>query len=214
MRTKPVIWIEGIIGSGKTTLADALAKKLNFRPIHEPVETNPYLGCFYQDPKRWAYPMQLHLLAERYGLQKLAVGEALSGDRYEGVILDRGLPGDRVFAKLHVQEGNISELEWGTYERFYEIMASDLRPPALIVFLDVDPRVAFNRVNKRARQAENGLPIEYLEKLHRGYLDLLSEIESGRHLWSRGMDVLRWPWNTDDLPVDPIAKIINQRFGL
>lgn len=214
MKTKPIVWIEGIIGSGKTTLADKLAEALSFRPIHEPVETNPYLGVFYQDPKRWAYSMQLHLLAERYGLQKLAVGEALSGEVYRGVILDRGLPGDRVFAKLHAQAGNISELEFKTYERFYEIMACDLRPPSLIVFLDVDPRVAHQRVTRRARAAENGLPLEYLEQLHRGYLDLLAEIESGDHLWSRGMQVLRWPWNTDDLPLAPIARIIQQKFGL
>jgi len=207
---KPIIWVEGIIGSGKTTLAE----RLSMRALHEPVESNPYLAPFYQEPKRWAFAMQLHLMAERFGLQQLAVGEALSGERYQGVILDRGLPGDRVFARLHTLEGNISELEWQTYERWYTIMAASLRPPALIIFLDVNPRVAHARVTRRARTAENGLPLEYLEKLHRGYLDLLAEIESGDHAWSRGMQVLRWPWNTDDLPVDPIANVLRRRFSL
>ena len=74
MDIKPVLWIEGIIGAGKTTLANQLADALNMRAIHEPVESNPYLGLFYENPKQWAFTMQMHLLAHRYGLQKLAVG--------------------------------------------------------------------------------------------------------------------------------------------
>jgi deoxyadenosine/deoxycytidine kinase len=212
MKIKPVLWVEGIIGSGKSRLTARLAEQLNFRPIHEPVKENPFLALFYRDPKRWAYPMQIYLLTERLGLQRLAVAEALSSSLWDGAILDRGLPGDRVFAKLHLLEGNISRLEWETYERLYEIMACDLRPPSLIVFLDVDPRVAHQRVLKRARAAEDGLPLAYLEQLQRGYLDLLAEVESGDHVWSRGMQVLRWPWNTDDLPMEELLEAIQQRL--
>jgi deoxyadenosine/deoxycytidine kinase len=213
MKTAPILWIEGIIGAGKSTLADRLAEMLGMRAIHEPVETNPYLEPFYADPKRWAWGMQLHLMVCRYGLQKLAVGEAISGGQYAGVILDRGLPGDRVFAKLHVRAGNIHPLEWETYEAFYNIMACDLRPPSLIVFLDVDPRVAHERVLRRGRRAEAAVTLDYLKQLHQGYLDLLAEIESGDHAWSRGMQVLRWPWNVDHQSPEPLARIISQKFG-
>ena len=84
MRMKPVLWIEGIIGAGKTTLANQLADMLHMRAIHEPVEANPYLKLFYEDPKRWAWSMQMHLLGHRYGLQKLAVSEAMVGETYNG----------------------------------------------------------------------------------------------------------------------------------
>jgi len=55
----PIIWIEGGIGAGKTTLTEKMAKALNLRAIYEPVEGNPYLARFYEEPKRWAFPMQI-----------------------------------------------------------------------------------------------------------------------------------------------------------
>ena len=214
----PVIWIEGIISSGKSTLADTLGEKLDMRVIKEPVESNPYLELFYEDMARWAWPMQVHLMAERYALQKLAVSEAMNvNGPYQGAILDRGLPGDRVFAQMLTNAGLIHPLEWMTYTRHFDIMASDLRPPSLIVFLDVDPRAAFERCQGRARAAEKvheagtGVTLEYLQSLARGYYDLLAEIESGRHPWSRGMSVLKWPWNVDHQPVEPLLEEIIRR---
>lgn len=210
----PVIWVEGIIGAGKSTLTTELSDKLNLRPIMEPVETNPYLGRFYEDPKRWAFPMQIELLHRRYALQQLAAYEALGEGGYAGAILDRGLPGDRVFARLHTLQGNMSDLEWGTYERAYSIMTCSLIPPSVLVFLDTEPAVAYDRVQKRARGAESGMSLEYLQQLRRGYLDLLVEIESGGHAWSRGMDVIRLAWNTDHQPTGPLVSELAKRLGI
>lgn len=209
---KPVIWIEGIIASGKSTLAEQLGEAFDLRVLKEPVDSNPYLALYYQDKQRWGWPMQVHLLAARYALQKAAVSEALVGN---GAILDRGLPGDRVFAKMLAKEGVISELEWQTYEMHYDIMASDLRPPSLIVFLDVDPRAAYERCQTRARAEEavgTGVTLEYLQALSRGYYDLLAEIESGRQAWSRGMSVLKWPWNVDHQSIVPLVEEIRRRI--
>jgi deoxyadenosine/deoxycytidine kinase len=214
MQIKPVVWVEGIIGAGKTTLSRQLADAMHLRPIYEPVESNPYLGLFYKDPKTWAFSMQMHLLAHRYGLQKLAISEAMVGDQWKGAVLDRGLPGDRVFCQLHMRSGNIHEIQWQTYEMFYNIMACDLRPPSVILYLDVDPRVAMDRIQTRNREVENTLPLSYLEDLRAGYLDLLSEIESGRHAWSRGMQVIRWPWNVDHQPIMPIVQTLQKHLHL
>jgi deoxyadenosine/deoxycytidine kinase len=211
---RPIIWVEGIIGAGKSRLTSQLAEELNMRAIYEPVESNPYLELFYQDQKRWAWPMQMHLMAQRFGLQKLAVAEAICADLWKGAILDRGLPGDRVFCKMLMLDNIIHELEWNTYQQFYDIMASDLRPPSLIIFLDVDPAVAHERMKFRGREAEKGVPLEYLQKLHRGYLDLLAEIESGDHAWSRGMNFLRWPWNTDNMAIGDLVEEIKRRIRL
>ena len=113
-----------------------------------------------------------------------------------------------------MQDGTIHELEWETYQQFYNIMAADLRPPSLIIFLDVDPTVAHARMTSRGREAEKDVPLEYLQRLHRGYLDLLAEIESGDHAWSRGMNFIRWPWNTDDLAIDDLVENLKRRTNL
>jgi len=210
----PVIWVEGPIGSGKTTLAEVLSRELGLRLIQEPVESNPYLALFYQDPKRWAFPMQVELLHRRFAMQKIASYEATGEGGYPGAVLDRGLPGDRVFARLHMLEGNMDELEWQTYERAYDVMACSLVPPSLMIYLDVEPEVALHRVQTRARDAESGMRLEYLEKLQRGYLDLLVEIQSGKHAWSRGMEVMRLAWNTDNQPTDQLVEALRDKFKL
>jgi len=210
----PLLWIEGIIGSGKSTLSRQLSEVLDLRLIEEPVESNPYLSKFYQDPKRWAFPMQIELLHRRYALQQLAAYEATAEGGFKGSVLDRGLPGDRVFARLHMLEGNMSVLEWGTYERAYTVMTCSLIPPSLMIFLDVEPEVALERVRARNRDAETGLPLEYLQKLRKGYLDLLVEIESGQHAWSRGLEVLRIAWNTDYQPTESLIAELKHRYRL
>lgn len=210
----PVVWLEGIIGSGKTTLVKALCRRLPLRALLEPVETNPYLAPFYADPKRWAFAMQIELLHRRYAMQQLAAFEATSEGGYEGAVVDRGLPGDRVFARMHRVAGNISELEWSTYERAYNVMARTLTPPSLLLFIDVEPEIALARIRKRGREAESGLTIEYLQSLRAGYLDLLTEIESGAHAWSRGMETMRLGWNMDNQPVEEIVVMLQKRFNL
>lgn len=210
----PVIWVEGIIGAGKSTLAGMIADALQFRVFHEPVDSNPYLEVFYQDPKKHAYDMQIHLLQRRYIMQRLASDEAIYGVDYKGSVLDRGLPGDRVFAKMHMLAGNISSMQWDTYQQFYEVMCADLRPPSLMLFLDIEPEVALERVRGRNRSAESSLSLQYLTDLRKGYLDLMAEIDTGIHPWSRGMAVERIPWNVDHQPVEPLVNALRDRFRL
>lgn len=212
---KPIIWIDGIIGAGKTTFAKQVSKLLNFRPLLEPVDSNPYLADFYKDPKRWAFPMQIDLLLKRFSMHKLANMEAMSeSSPFDGIILDRGLAGDRVFAKIAYLAGNISELEWQTYNRTFTYLTYDLAPPQMLIFLDVDPKVAKHRLEARNRSAEEGIPLDYFKKLHLGYLDILTEIESGSAVWGRGVEVLKVGWNTDYLPIEEVAGKIRKKFNL
>ena len=215
MKSKPIIWVEGLIGAGKTTLATALAERLNLRALFEPIGSNPYLKDFYCDQKRWAFPMQIELMMRRYAMQKTAAYEAVSSDsQWSGCVLDRGLPGDRVFCRLHMLHENMSHKEWETYERAYEIMACSITPPSLLIFLDIEPEVALQRVVERNRDAEKGLPLKYLQDLRAGYLDLLVEIESGTHAWSRGMEVKRIPWNVGHQPIEPIVNMLIDKYKL
>lgn len=203
-----VVWIEGIIGAGKSTLTKLVAEKLKLRAIYEPVDDNPMLAKFYQDPKKYAFPMQMLLMAKRHAMQQLAAWEATHGADFRGAVVDRGLPGDRVFCKLHVADGNIDPEFWDVYESFYNVMSLNLPTPSLLVFLDVEPEVAHERMQKRARAAETGVPLDYLKKLRRGYLDLMVEIESGGHSWARGMKTIRIPWNQDHQNPYPIVEAI------
>jgi deoxyadenosine/deoxycytidine kinase len=207
-----VIWIEGIIGAGKSTLTEKVCSSLNLRPLYEPVDSNPYLELFYKEPSKYAFAMQMELLYRRYAMQQLASYESVSGCGYKGAVLDRGLPGDRVFAKMLMLSGHISELEWNTYCKAYDIMTNSLRPPSMMIYLDVEPSVALQRIKSRSRGAEVNIDIEYLESLKNGYYDLMVEISSGKHGWSKGIEVVKIPWNVDHQDPMDIIKIINNRL--
>jgi deoxyadenosine/deoxycytidine kinase len=198
----PLIWCEGIIGSGKTKFSKEVGRRLNLRVIEEPAGKgegleNPYLEKFYQDPKRYAFGMQIYLLHLRYIMQRLASDEATGFGGWSGAVLDRSISGDRVFAVLHREEGNIDPLDWATYEMAYNFMCRTLLPPTLLIFLDVQPETAFRRMKQRNRQAEVGVPLDYLVKLRKGYDDLLNEAESGLMPWAHAVRICRIPWDPD-----------------
>jgi deoxyadenosine/deoxycytidine kinase len=194
---RPLIWVEGIIGAGKSTFSREIAKRLDLRLIEEPVETNPYLEKFYQDPKQYAFGMQIFLLHKRYAMQQLAAYEATGVGGFKGAILDRSLSGDRVFAKMLYEAGHINELDFQTYEMAHEYMCRSLLPPTLLIFLDVQPQTAFDRMKKRNRGAESGVPLDYLIQLRKGYQDLIREAESALLPWAHAIRVVRIPWDFD-----------------
>jgi len=196
---RPLIWVEGIIGAGKTTFSRNIAKRLNLRVIEEPADDNPYLAPFYADPKAHAFGFQIFMLHQRYGMQQMAALEAKGLGGFAGAILDRSLSGDRVFAKLHHLAGNINELEWMAYEYAYDTMCRTLLPPTLLVFLEIQPTTAFQRVQSRGREAESNLSLEYLVRLKEGYQELLLEAERGLMPWAHAVRVCRIPWDPDTL---------------
>jgi deoxyadenosine/deoxycytidine kinase len=185
--------------------------------LEEPVDSNPYLELFYRDPKTYAFGMQILLLHRRYAMQQLASFECTPAGQFCGAILDRSLSGDRVFAKLHLEAGNISLLDWQTYEEAYGIMARTLLPPTLLCFLDVQPETAYARMCKRARSAEAGVPLEYLRKLREGYLDLLRDAEHGLLPWAHAIRVVRLCYDPDTLTDDQwdaVTKTIEGSFRI
>ncbi|KKN76615.1 hypothetical protein LCGC14_0368120 [marine sediment metagenome] len=208
---KPIIWVEGIIGAGKTELTKILCNEMNYEGLYEPVDQNPYLKMFYTDMKKWAFPMQILLLHKRFAMQKKAAYSAYIDGGSEGFILDRGLPGDRVFAKLLTQQGHIEPMDWDTYELAYNIMHQSLVPPTLLLYLDVHPDEAYERAKQRARDQESPMPDEsfrkYLGDLEREYLLLLEEIYQQRHHWSRGIKILKIPWRNMDINNPDRAEI-------
>lgn len=182
--------VEGIIGAGKTTLAKAISERMGWRMLEEPVVDNPLLPLFYQDQKKWAFALQIRMLHSRYRMQQVAANDTTM------CVLDRSLPGDRVFAALHTKYGNMHDAEWETYEHCYQAMSA-VRPPMLLIYLRVSPEVAHARMRKRARNMEAGVELSYLRDLAAEYDALIDQIVRGRHAWSRGIEVVPVLWNQD-----------------
>ena len=212
---KPMVWVESNIGAGKTTFVREFSRFLGYRPYFEMADSNPYLKLFYGDFKRWAFPMQIQLMTRRYAQQQSAAYETLVHSEWNGAMIDRGLPGDRVFARKHFDMGNISGLEWDTYQELYELMTRTLTTPSLMIYLDASPDVCFKRArgndNSRNRDAETPMVddsfYKYLVDLEGYYFDLINEIKDGGNAWSSGIKVVQLDWNENSLDPRRLAPI-------
>lgn len=166
------IGIAGIIGAGKSTLTQNLAKEFDFKAYYEPVEENKYLSDFYEDPDRWAAMMQMHLLSKRFEQHQQIVWNS-EGNK---VVQDRTIYEDTIFAKMLNEDGIISDREYQTYKDHFDIMRRFLVYPDLILHLNVDPEIALDRIGSRGRDMETGIDLEYLTRLHEGYQEFLDEM--------------------------------------
>ena len=187
---------EGIIGVGKTTFSEALSKHLNAKWMKEPDEENgnPYLSNFYEDPKRWAFTMQMHLLNSRYRMHKHAQWCALQSGK--NVVIDRSYFGDTAFANLQVENGTLTKDEFNTYSMSYQNMTSCVLLPQVCVFLDVDPETAQKRVKKRmefqtGRVCENAIDLQYLVDLKKHQDRVIQTLND------QGVKIIKLDWNTN-----------------
>lgn len=184
----PIIWVEGIIASGKTTLAKEVARRLEFKVLEEPVASNPYLDSFYKDMKKYAFGLQLFMLHHRYAMKQEAAFAAARG-AVKGVVLDRCIAGDRAFARHHLKAGNIDPLDYECYEYCYQMMSRSINPPTVLIYLNVQPETAFARMKKRNRPEEAGVDVDYLRAIKKEYELLLSDIRRGLTPWSHNVYV-------------------------
>jgi len=155
------IAVEGPIAVGKSSLAQALAENYGARLVREPLEDNPFLARFYEEPQRYAFTAQLSFLIERYRQQQ----ELVQMDLFQqATVADYLFAKDRIFAEI-----TLSEDELALYDRIYGLLDARVRQPDLVVFLDADTDVLLRRLRKRARSFEKRLGREYLEKLAEAY---------------------------------------------
>lgn len=210
MNFAPIVWVEASIAGGKTTFCKEISSRLGYDFLEEPVETNFYLEPFYKDPKAHAFGMQILLLHHRYAMKQTASFSVMLG-KSKGVLLDRSIAGDRVFAKLHHKAGNIDDLGWRCYNYAYEVMARTIQPPTMLIYLDVQPETAYARMKQRARGAEVGVSLDYLQALHDGYEELLAEMQRGLVPWSHSIMVHRLIWDRGTTTAeewDAVAKTV------
>ncbi len=194
-----LIVIEGTIAVGKTTAAKELAELLSYEVLLEPVKANPYLGMYYDDPGRWALPMQMFMLLKRVKMHVQADEMLRSGDS-DGVIIDRGIAGDGIFAYVNYRDRFISRLEYGTYQEYYRHLTDSIDRHDLIIHLLCTPGIAYSRHRERSREEEKGIPMEYFEKLHKAHDDMLGQIEK----------VARVDWNTYRRSAEVLVTVIKE----
>lgn len=163
------ITIEGCIGSGKTSLATLLAKETNAKLILESFEDNPFLPKFYEEPERYAFPLELFFMAERYKQLKDFV---VQPDIFQQTIIsDYLFTKSLIFANITLQE-NEQEL----YKRLFHIVNAQLPHPELIVYLHNSiPNLLYN-ISIRGRIYEQSIKSDYLEKLQEAYMQYLKTI--------------------------------------
>ncbi len=202
------IGVSGLIGAGKSTLTRQLADHLDqqsedgtWKAVFEPVETNPYLEDFYKDIPRWTFNMQMFLLAARFKQHQQVLWDPCH-ERGGGVVQDRTIYEDTIFARMHRDDGLLDDRDWNTYIEHFHVMQGFLRYPDVILYLRVSPEKALERINQRSRDAEAGIPLDYLKKLYDGYEEFVEEM-------ARYTVVVSIDWS-DYWPVERVAKVIHQ----
>ncbi|HXN86779.1 MAG TPA: deoxynucleoside kinase, partial [Candidatus Binataceae bacterium] len=163
MERRAYIALEGPIGVGKTTLAQVLARELNARLLLEEGEHNPFLARFYDDPEKYAIPVQLYFLLTRYNQQR----ELLQPTLFEqSTVADYLFAKDRIFANL-----NLAPDELVLYEQVYKLLDANMAKPDLVVYLLARVEVLAERLRRRNRDFERDISYEYLERVSTAYRD-------------------------------------------
>jgi len=173
------IAIEGNIGAGKTSLAEMISEEFNAKLILERFKDNPFLPKFYESPERYAFPLEMSFLADRYQQLLDDIGQydlfkdfmIADYDRYKSLI----------FAQVTLQEE-----EFVLYKRLHEMMYRDMPQPDLYVYLYQNTERLLSNIKKRGRSYEKNIQPDYLEKINQGYLDF---IKTQHHLNVKIIDI-------------------------
>ena len=158
------IGIAGNIGCGKTTLTRMLAAHYGWTPKYESVTYNPYLEDYYKDIERWSYNLETYFLAQRFQ-------DLLEISRSEDVIIqDRTiLEGVHIFVANNKAMGNLSDRDFDTYMQLFNLMMSMVREPDLLIYLKSSVPHLVSQIQKRGRDYEKSISIEYLNNLNERY---------------------------------------------
>ncbi|MCR9153084.1 MAG: deoxynucleoside kinase [Bacteroidetes bacterium] len=171
------IAISGNIGSGKTTLTRLLAKHYKWTPHFEDVEDNPYLDDFYREMQRWSFNLQIYFLNSRFRQVK----EIRDGGKK--IIQDRTIYEDaHIFApNLHAM-GLMPSRDYENYLSLFELMESFVAPPDLLIYLRASIPTLVDQIQKRGRDYENNIRIDYLNRLNERYEAWISGYDKGNLL--------------------------------
>ena len=169
------IAIEGNIGAGKTTLATRLSQQFSTRLILEQFEDNSFLPKFYEDPTRYAFPLELSFLADRF--QQLKSKLAVQDMFHPVTIADYFILKSLIFAKK-----TLNGEEFTLYTRLFSIIENALPKPDLLVYLYLDISKLQTNIRNRGRVYEQKIEDDYLQRIQEGYLDYIRQQQGLRVL--------------------------------
>lgn len=200
------IGIAGNIGSGKTTLTRMLSEHYGWTPKYEAVTYNPYLEDYYKDIRRWSFNLEVYFLTQRFkDVLEIAHSE-------NTVIQDRTIfEGVNIFVANNKAMGNLSDRDYETYMELFHLMMSLVKAPDLLIYLKCSVPHLVSQIQKRGREYEKSIEIEYLEGLNRRYDDWISEYQ-GRVLTING-DNLDFENRPEDFSMIT-DKVDSELFGL
>lgn len=199
----------GNIGSGKTTLTEKLAKHYGWNPLYESVDNNPYLRDFYQDMTKWAFHVQIYFLNSRFR----QINEIHGSEK--PTIQDRTIYEDAyIFAANLHQSGHISERDYRSYLDIFHSMITFVKPPDLLIYLKASVPKLVRQIEKRGRDFEYSIRLEYLRQLNKQYESWISNYKDGK-LLTIDVDQLDFVENIDDFSfiVDKVDLELNSLFG-
>jgi len=201
------IAIAGNIGSGKTTLTGLLAKQMGWKALYESVDDNPYLDSFYEDMKRWSFNLQVYFLNSRFR----QVVDIRKSDKT--IIQDRTIYEDSYIFAPNLHAMNLmTTRDFDNYLSLFELMSSFIQPPDLLIYLRASVPTLVNQIQKRGRDYEETIRIDYLKKLNERYEEWISSYNIGK-LLIVDVDNTDFTENPQDLG-DVIEKINAEIHGL
>ena len=202
------IAIVGNIGAGKTTLAELLSKSYGWEPLFEAVDNNPYLEDFYNDMKRWSFNLQIYFLNSRY---RQLIDIQKDG---RNVIQDRTIYEDAfIFAENLHDMGLMTTRDYENYRAIFDNMTAYIKPPDLLVYLKASVPTLVNNIQRRGREYETGIRLDYLSKLNEKYQKWINGYKLGK-LLIIDKDVIDFANNVEDMAtvVQLIEREINGLF--
>lgn len=202
------IAIVGNIGAGKTTLTELLAKNYGWEPLYEAVDNNPYLEDFYSDMKRWSFNLQIYFLNSRFR----QIVDIQQSNR--NILQDRTIYEDAfIFAENLHDMGLMTSRDYENYRAIFDNITSFIKPPDLLIYLKASVPTLVSNIQRRGREYEIGIRIDYLSKLNEKYDKWIKGYNLGK-LLVLDKDNLDFANNPEDLGniIQMVEREVNGLF--
>ncbi|MFA8434174.1 MAG: deoxynucleoside kinase [Marinifilaceae bacterium] len=171
------IAVAGNIGSGKTTLTKLLSEHYGWEAHYEDVDTNPYLNDFYDEMQRWSFNLQIYFLKSRFN----QIMEFRKSGK--NIIQDRTIYEDsQIFAPNLHDMGLMTSRDFDNYCQLFKLMTSMVQPPDLLIYLRSSVPTLVNQIQKRGRDCEETIRLDYLQNLNERYENWINNYTDGKLL--------------------------------